>query len=220
MRFNDTEVDAELLAVAHIVAFLVEGTAQCELPVGLKSMIYASLRVLKAGISEECINQIISLIPHINNKEACNVIAKLSDEERIRIAGVLVGFFVDDESRFQEVITASNLPLELVNGEIKKAKRRVYCVTYVTKTYCFASRSEAEDGIKILSENAPRTEGLPPFQISEEMKFIDCTIWTSIALKESLELARGEQERRKWYYQPAFIANDVSAWLDSMVERK
>ena len=231
MTFNDTELDLELLAFASIVVFLVEGNAKCELPTGLKSMIYASLKVLKVGISEECINQIISLIPYMNKQEAYNEIAKLSDEKRIRIAGAFVGIFVDDESRFQEVLAASNLPLELVNGEIKKAKRLVYCVTQGTKTYCFASRNEAEEGVKILSENEPHLEDHNQFQISEQLRPIDCNILTPITLKSSLVLAQKkqeirlvlaqkEQELREWYCQPAFIANDVSAMLDSMVERK
>lgn len=231
-------VDNELLAVVYLILYLRKGEKQNVLISKLKGFGSKAAEDIDA-CSDECftydlidesifaltskviqpiqIDQLLEKVQYVKKQDAFTVIANMSNEKRIKIAKCLEGSYVseEEESYFQECCMALKIQMEIQDGEVILTKKKVFCVKCGTGTYYFASRNDAEEGIKILSGNDMRPAVQNHFLISEQMQPIDCHIWTLAALD-----AQQRELDREWYSQPAFIANDVNAWLEKKVQAK
>ncbi len=227
--------DLELTAAVYLILYFEKGENQSDLVSRLKGygskledeiddwsdedFVYTYIDYCISELTDEAlvqpcqIDHLLENVQRIRKQEAFAVIANLSSEKRIKIAKSIEGLYVPDESYFQDCYKTLNLPIELQGDEICVSKKKVYCVECGSETYCFASRNEAEMGVKILSGNDMRPAIQMSFRISEQMKPLDCYIWTLAAL-----VARERKMDMEWYSGPAFIANDADAYFKRIQE--
>lgn len=228
----------DLLAIVYLVLYLRKGEDQSGLIQKLKG--YGSKPVEDIDeCSDECftydliddsvfdltekptlpsqIDQLLEKVEHVKKQDAFAALANMPHRKRMQIAKCLDGSYVseDAEAYFQDCCESLNVPMSLQNGEIILPKKKVYSIKCGTGTYCFASRKDAEEGAKILLDDDLRPNAQSFFQIREEMRPVDCHIWTLSDLD-----AKMRQLDREWYAQPAFIAADPEVWLENMVKTK
>ena len=234
--------DNELLVVVYLILYLKNGENQGDLISKLKgigskpltdidtssdeSFIYdlidgSMFDLSGGGVCQPVqIDQLLEKVQGIKKQDAFAVIANMSKGKRIKIAKCLEGSFVfEEESYFQDCCKSLNVPMKFRDGKIILPKKKVHCVIDGTSTYCFASRNEAEKCIKILSgldwnDVRPDVQRIVRhrFQINEQMRPIDCRIWT-IA-----DFAEWWRESSQVYHGPAFIAESVDVYCKRVQE--
>ncbi len=172
------------------------------------------------------------LMDYSHEDDVIYFITKMCQEKKIWLTKVIASNVPFDlkalgikaQERFKRISKVCGLPWEIANEILTKTYKKWYytvrchSVRIGLKRYCFETREVAEQVIKFLSCNN-EIEEWRVFEGDDTHVYV-CSF---DEFKSSIEKERqyeSERERVQWYAQPAFIANDVTAWLDSMVERK
>ena len=244
---NDRLFDSiELIAIARITSMIFNASDSqiAPLTTAVIGMVLEGLNV-----PSDDVKHFAAMTLTIYRNEATDVIKKLSHEKKAKIAQVIAQTLVPDtadrfflrrigitgQQRFYHTCEICGLPWDIVN-EVMITRHLKWA--YKIRGYYFKDRESAVQAGKLIGaqENTVRKEltslaenhpcidlrALAPEESSSIVGMfvnIDCHIWNTFEEFEEEDRKRALQEDLQWYSQPAFVADDVSAWLDSMVER-
>ena len=217
--------DLELTLIAEMVNSIIDPTElkMLHCPPGLAAEILGTvLQELKGSHNVE---RDIGLTVYSHEDEVIYFITKMCQEKKVWLTKViasnvpfgLMSLGIKAQERFKRISKLCGLPWEIANEIlIKTYKKWYYTIQIGLERYYFETREVAKQAINFLSCNN---------EIEERRVFEgeDTHVWSFDEFRSSIEKKRQYEAKREfaqWYCQPAFIANDVSACLDSMVERK
>ncbi len=226
----------KLIAMARIVSLIFNPSEHNITPLTAELM-ETVLRGLNASPSDA--KHLVAMTSTMYKKEAMEVVAKLLPQEKEKIIRVMIGGIpslyyrrlgIIGQQRFRHICETCGLPWEIID-EMMVAESVKW--VYKIGAYCFEDYESALQAGKIIDESerlvrkalGPIAESKESSPIVETLVGEGIHVWSIDEFKDpnkriAAHLRAYEQRCVQSQVQPSFIADDVSSWLDSMVERK